>query len=178
MRRVLLYFFLIPTIIFSQWTWINPSTTSNTILKIRPISESEIIAIGSRGLILRSTDKGDTWQKIDSKTNAEYYAMSIVNPNTAWLLGNNYATDRNTILKTSDKGKSWEVAAEINSNPTCNWDNEELYKINFVNEKIGFICGRNRVGDVSYGRIYKSIDGGYNWSLIFDEPDFYIHNMS
>ncbi|MFA7288470.1 MAG: T9SS type A sorting domain-containing protein [Melioribacteraceae bacterium] len=178
MKRALLYFLLLPTIIFSQWNWINPSTTSNTIQKIRPIGESEVIAIGNRGLILRSTDKGDTWQKINFNTNTDYYSMCTVNPNTTWILGNNYATDRNTILKSSDKGKDWEVAAEINSNPTCNWDNEELYEINFVNEKIGFICGRNRVEDVSYGRIYKSIDGGYNWSLIFDEPDFYIHNMS
>ena len=73
------------------------------------------LVVGRYGRILRTTDGGITWTKIDSPTTAHLHGLSFnhenthsgedydsVEENTGWAVG-----DRGTILQTDDRGLTW-----------------------------------------------------------------------
>lgn len=119
--------------------------------------ENKGFICGSRGMIKKTTDGGDTWTDINSGCNAYLIDMHWLNQDQGWIVG-----EQNKVLKTVNGGISfssvdagtvpdgqyWGVFAE---------DSNTVY-INSV-----------------YGAIKKTVDGGLNWTQIRN-PGSYTYN--
>ncbi|MFA6481742.1 MAG: YCF48-related protein [Bacteroidales bacterium] len=87
----------------SGWTWMNPLPEGNTLLSVSVFGNSYAIAVGYEGLIMRSTDNGETWAKINSGTKSILRGVSIHQNGTGWIVG----SSSGSVLKTMDNGLTW-----------------------------------------------------------------------
>jgi photosystem II stability/assembly factor-like uncharacterized protein len=116
------------------------------------INESIGWACGKDGLILRTTDGGQTWKEFESGTNAYLYKIRFADSNFGWALGrpNDAGEDIDGYLVTKDSGQNW---AKI-SLP----DNGDFSSVYFTSLIHG--CGI-----ASRSEILCTVDGKY-WNSI------------
>jgi len=102
-----------------------------------------IVAVGNSGKLYRSAAAGLSWVS---------YTNGALNMNCAASYGNDVwiAADNGTVyktLKTTSSISSYNVGSSVN-----------LYSITFKDANTGFACGDG-------GNVYKSVNGGVNWTL-------------
>jgi len=147
----LLCFFLLHGIVaplFAQgdWQWLNPLPQGNNLNGVSFVVDNLGLAVGNAGMILKTTDGGQTWTILESNTREDLLAVSFVNANVAYVSG----TSR-TIMKTTDGGISWtNLSTGMTSNIT-------FCCVHFVNPQSGWAVGYN-------GWILKTTNGGASWS--------------
>jgi len=102
------------------------------------------IAVGNKGLILRTHNSGSDWLKIDSNT---FYSLNDVTfkGTTAWIVG-----QRGAIYHSMDNGQSW-------TSQTSNTESS-LMRVFFIDDRKGFIVGET-------GAILKTENGGDSWKI-------------
>lgn len=102
-----------------------------------------VIAVGNQGNLYCSSDAGSTWS---------FITISSENLNSVYSIGNDVwiCASNGNIYKTTNRISSV-TSHNIGSTVTLN-------SVYFVNENTGFVCG-----DV--GSLYKTINGGLNWSI-------------
>ncbi|MDF1818008.1 MAG: YCF48-related protein [Immundisolibacteraceae bacterium] len=107
---------------------------------------SALVAVGERGIILRSSDQGEHWQQIQSPVGRALTALYFNDANQGWAVGHD-----EVILKTDDGGLSWEV---VRFHP----ETENVFvDVQFSGPSTGYVLGTN-------GRLFTSTDGGIDWS--------------
>ncbi|MDI6765472.1 MAG: YCF48-related protein [Bacteroidota bacterium] len=117
-----------------------------TIYDIDFVNENTGWLVGNNGMIVKTTDGGESWITQTSGTSEHLFGVDFVNNLTGWAVGNN-----GIIRETTDGGTTWNAQA---SNV-----NAALYDINFVNDQLGLIAGAS-------GIILRTTNGGTNWSSI------------
>jgi photosystem II stability/assembly factor-like uncharacterized protein len=98
------------------------------------------------GVVLKTTDGGANWVK--KTVNGEYsdlFTIKFYNTSTGYASG-----DNGTLWKTTDSGENWTVT---------DLDFWDVYDLHVINE--------NTIIAASDDGIFKSTDGGANWSLKF-----------
>ncbi|MBK7378752.1 MAG: T9SS type A sorting domain-containing protein [Ignavibacteriales bacterium] len=129
-----------------DWT-ISETPVTNLLLKIHSYNGQVVICTGYDGLILRSSDGGETFEQIVSGVGSgtDLWGVQMVNDTLGWVCRLNQ-----TLLKTTDAGISWQmVTTGLNQN---------YWSLNFLNEQYGMIaCGG--------GIILKTTDGGNGWAI-------------
>jgi photosystem II stability/assembly factor-like uncharacterized protein len=119
--------------------------------------DSTVHAVGY-GLVLRSTDKGKTWQpQVDLKGDF-FQSVCFPSEHIGYIVGQNGG-----ILKTTDGGASW-----IYLQKSKNLGNPRFRAVFFTDILRGWICGEE-------GVLWQTTDGGTNWKIVKDLPniDFY-----
>lgn len=107
--------------------------------------EDRIIAVGERGHVLISADRGLTWTQAQVPANDVLTAVTAVGRNLAWAVGHGPV-----VLRSTDGGTTWvrrhlpEVAPE------------PLLDVWFADERRGVAIG-------AYGRVMTTEDGGDSW---------------
>lgn len=99
--------------------------------------------VGNDGVILHTTDKGETWEQQDSGVTNILYSVYFVNENEGWVAG-----DAGTVLHTEDGGAMWEAQ---NSGV-----DQQLRGLFFANNSDGWAVGKG-------GTIINTRDGGAQW---------------
>ena len=124
-----------------------PTNTTKPILKIRSYNGKTVIASGYDGLILRSTDEGETFEQVESGVDSVFdlWGLKLVNDTLGWACG---AT---ALLKTTNGGENWQ---RVNTPGYAG----NLWWIDFLNEKYGFVAAD--------GKVLRTTDGGENWEII------------
>ncbi|MFC2090497.1 YCF48-related protein [Bacteroidota bacterium] len=117
--------------------------------RVHAISTSEFWAIGWAGIILHSTDGGNT---INLMSNAETYASQIydiffVDENHGWAAG-----VFGKLHKTTNGGSTW---------TECYSGSGSFHKVYFIDKEKGWAAG----GSWTDAKILKTTDGGENWDL-------------
>ena len=118
------------------------------------IDNNSVCAVGEYGTILKSHDRGNTWNIIDIGSQYSLTNVFFLNDEKGWCLENPFYTNK-LIYKTDDGGNTW---------------NEIVYTIEpdfCVIEKIWFTSENNGWG-IGYGRIFQTTDGGYTWYTLHD----------
>lgn len=136
-----------------EWEVIETNTTT-PILKVRSYNGRIVIASGYDGLILRSTNGGETFNQVNSGLGegVDLWGLEMVNDTLGWACG---AT---SLLRTTDGGASWQAINTPGYTSNYWW-------IEFMNESYGFIAGD--------GEVLRTTDGGNSWEIIQagdDEP--------
>ena len=136
-----------------------PRASKSLLLNLTQLADGRYLAVGERGHVLRSDDKGASWQQAPVPTRATLTAVARSN-------GRVFAGGHDGVLLTSDdRGDSWTL---LRSEPSADQDNPIL-DIHFATDSIGYAVG-------AYGLFLKTVDGGQTWQqeevAAFDLPDF------
>lgn len=102
-----------------------------------------------RGVIMRSSDGGYIWTRVDSGRAGDLKGVAFASPTVAIAVADSIA------LRSTDAGITWSVIPL----PGCHGPT----RVYFVTAQTGFIIG-------SQG-IYRTSDAGTQWSLVFQNSD-------
>ena len=112
---------MLSTPIQSSWT---PQTSGVTarLRGVSAVNERVAWASGSGNTILRTTDGGATWTKLDSPTpdRLDFRDIDAVSETTAYVLSIN-AGPQSRIYKTTDAGRTWQLQFQ-NDDPKAFYD--------------------------------------------------------
>lgn len=165
-----------------RWLWYNPRPVGNHLKAVHLVSGDMGWAVGARGTILWSHDRGLDGTTQCSGTTADLEDVCFVSPGTGWAVGAG-----GTILKTTDQGRSWVKAASPTTarlravdlvSKTAGWavgssgvlvrttdgvrwtastiSTYALYGVDFLDADRGWACG-------SGGVVLKTTNGGATW---------------
>ena len=105
----------------------------------------QVVAVGERGVIIRSNDGGGTWVQADVPTRATLTAVTFVDANTGFAVGHDAV-----ILKTEDGGASWVL---LNFEPDSQ---NVMLNVRFRDARHGYVVGSN-------GQLWHTADAGATW---------------
>jgi len=145
-------------------TWINLSPDSVGILSDIFFHDSLYgFVVGYSGLILRTTDGGENWQKQTSGDNIEYIlGVQFIDRLTGWIIGNKNINS-GFVRKTTDGGITWVLKL-------ITVDEHIFKKFFFINNNDGFIPGLQ-------GKIYTTRDGGDTWNIVSISPNKWLTSV-
>ncbi len=116
-------------------------------------------AVGSDGLILRTTDGGKTCLSIvvELERQVDFWNVYFRDESVGFITGT-----RGTILKTTDGGQTWELKEAINESRLDRAGNPAVLRRRLidtwmVDEQTGFMVGENDT-------FIKTTDGGESWT--------------
>ncbi len=141
------------TAFFAQGSWETPvnigvsnyfTTQLNDVHFIDP---NTAIAVGKEGTILKSEDGGLTWRGIISETQNDLNGIDFISPTEGFIVG-----EFSTVLKTVDGGETW-----VENNNL--FGSSYFYDVKMLNVNDAIAVG-------TVGNIYKTNDGGLNWTLV------------
>ena len=124
------------------------------------VHNKKIIAVGERGIILNSTDGGETWKQTPSPVDVTLTSIDFTPSGEGWIVGHEA-----TILHSSDSGESWQISK-------YKPEDERFYlAVNFISDQEGYVLGTD-------GELWKTIDSGVNWSLtLLAVEDWYQNHL-
>ena len=134
------------------------------LLSVFVNSNGQGLAVGCFGVIYRTTDDGYSWTQIlsgneDVYTGDKIETIFMVNDSVGWAAGSRQGSQiYPMILKTTNGGKIWQTNFESTGSLFHN-----ISDIFFLNENIGWAATG---GIFNSGELYKTTDGGENWSSI------------
>lgn len=111
------------------------------------------VAVGERGHVLHSGDKGNSWTQVQVPASANLTAVYFVDAQHGWAVGHD-----EVILRTTDGGLSWE---RTRFNPGSS---QPLLDVWFGDTEHGLAVG-------AYGVVLASSDGGRTWANQPFEPE-------
>jgi photosystem II stability/assembly factor-like uncharacterized protein len=150
-RKIILFSIILLSNLWGQWTNLNPVPNSSNLKSIF-FDESGIgWVVGEDGILLKSTNDGVSWQRIDINNFYQFNKVFFINSNTGWIVG-----DEGIILKTTDGGKNW---YRKHTEKLLNY-----YSLHFIDINNGVIVGEN-------GCILLTSDGGENWYFNRDKSN-------
>jgi len=101
------------------------------------------------GVVFKSNDAGMNWYNTNVPTGGwahQFRKISVINKQYVWIVGNG-----NIFYKSTNFADSWDSIAYLPAYPPS-----VMYCSYFSSINTGWAGG-------SYGYLYKTIDGGYNW---------------
>ncbi|NOS83753.1 MAG: hypothetical protein HOP31_01330, partial [Ignavibacteria bacterium] len=151
-RQVFYLLFFLNLIAYSQssWQWLNPLPQGNTLTGIQYINSNVGYAVGYYGTVLKTTNGGINWIKMNTGLTEYFNALSFIDENTGYVVGNS-----GLIIKTTDSGNSW-VWQNSGSNQSLNC-------IVAIDQNLAFIGGGYN-GYVQ-SHVLKTTNGGNNWEI-------------
>lgn len=108
--------------------------------------EGVALAVGERGIIIRSTDKGSSWQQMPSPVDITLASVTFETSQIVWAVG-----QAASILNSGDGGKTWKV---VRYKPS---DLRYYLKV-AIHEGVIYVLA-------SDGELWSSKDAGANWEL-------------
>jgi photosystem II stability/assembly factor-like uncharacterized protein len=124
-----------------------------------------IWAVGSGGILLRSSDDGETWEEKQLGSPEQVFSsISFPDKDNGWVVGS-----RGTILHTQDGGASWKKIEKLYSknSQTCSSSSLNVYytRVFFLDLQHGWITGET-------GTVLVTTDGGNVWELVDTGKNF------
>jgi photosystem II stability/assembly factor-like uncharacterized protein len=152
-RNFILVFFLLFLFtpeIFPQSGWIlqSPMPTFGIIYSVKFINNSTGLFIGYPGIIIKTTDGGESWRNINSYTNKYFKYLNFINQNTGFITGS-----YSIILKTTNTGDNWSIIYSSSNDYF-------LSNTYFINQNTGYVYrGADSV-------LLKTTNCGDNWMTL------------
>ncbi len=150
---IIAVFFIINKKTESQWQN-KPSGVSATLNCITQTGSNALITAGMSGVILKSSNNGDTWQQVSSPVNVNFESISSFQNNIV-------LTGDRTILKSTNNGDIW---FQIMPNAA-----ERYFYIKYADQNNIISFGYDGVFGTII-RITKSSNGGATWYSSQHQP--------
>lgn len=115
-------------------------------------------AVGTRGIIFKTADGGQTWQSLVSPVSVDLHCVFFTGASRGFAVGDNF-----TVLRTTDGGLSWyDPRSDRATDP-----NICLRGIFFLDDNNGFLVGGRRgVPPKELGLILRTKDSGVTWEWV------------
>src|SRR5262249_14794801 len=137
-------------------------------------------AVGKNATILKTSDGGNEWKKVDSMEtligmqvestsyNYGFRDIQFVDPLHGWLIGNFYGRARNNIggiFMTSDGGATWKrmpitIQTQFSSG---RFTPGVFHSVKFTDLNTGSVTGEMNDGEARYFFVLHTHDGGKTW---------------
>ena len=124
-------------------------------------SEKNIVHAAGYGIVLRSTDGGNTW-KNKGIIGDFFKDIYFPTPQVGYAVGHS-----GSIIKTTDAGNSWNF---IRNGDKISTSNELFRAVFFTTENKGYIVGDR-------GLFWKTENGGDDWKVAEDMPDVDLYDI-
>jgi photosystem II stability/assembly factor-like uncharacterized protein len=158
MNKITLFFLFvlcIPTgTIYAQWEVKHVSETNTTLNVIKCYNEDIGFAMGNDGLVLKSTDQGESWMDIDALVEGNIMDFDFISADVMVLVSTGIfgnAEFERFIYFSEDGGSSWH-ASFIESG--------SFNSIHFFNDTIGLVSGAQN--------ILRTVDRGSYWHEVYN----------
>lgn len=140
-------------------SWVKKFTMTpvNEIYNLHFFDATTGWAAGNKGLILKTTDGGNSWTNQNSGTTKYLNSVFFTSTSNGFIVG-----DSNIVLKTTNGGSTW----TMNPTPTNLYFND----VYFTSSSNGWIIG-------SDGKVFKTTDGGSNWSTVNIGTNEFLHGI-
>jgi photosystem II stability/assembly factor-like uncharacterized protein len=153
---------LIPQIGFSQTTWYNQISGTNSLLfDVHFVDQNNGWAAGNTGLILHTSDGGANWNQQTAPPTNSYYSIFFTDTQNGWASG--YS---GKIIHTSDGGNNW---VEQSSG-----SNRFLLDLFFLNPDTGWISGGDHgtfPSFINHREILFTSNGGNTWISQYNQSN-------
>ena len=160
-----------------------PSQKASRSLLLDVASAGErLVAVGERGHILLSDDRGNSWRQAPVPVRSMLTTVYFINPKQGWVVGHD-----SVVLATSDAGESWQIqhykefspeAAQAEADAAADEAlDEEVYLEDeeSAGREIGsregvplldawFADGSKGLAIGAYGLLMRTVDGGKTWA--------------
>ncbi|MCK5741962.1 MAG: hypothetical protein KAH48_07085 [Chlorobi bacterium] len=143
--------------LFAAEAWEKSYGTRNTTNDIFFIDKNTGWAVSSDGIVVHTTDGGDTWTEQYAGTNVRMTSLSFINKTTGWACGMD-----GTVIYTNDAGENWQ--------DRCIEPLTDLRQVLFLNENDGWTVGEK-------GLIMRTHNGGKTWGKIASGTDIVLDNI-
>lgn len=148
MKKIVYTFIILYSgILYSQWSWLNPTPQGNYLKQVSLLNNGNIIAGGNCGTITVSTNNGSSWlvtHRINDTT-AAINSLFRINDNLIFAGSND-----SRIFRSTNGGLNWLQISRIALQSSFN------IKLFFVDSQYGFAYFQFA--------FYKTTNGGFNWS--------------
>lgn len=169
-----------------QWDFqTNPLPVGPILGKVQFVSDSEGWISAGNGSLLHTLNGGETWNVVTpfpkdtvSAISDPAFSMSWINQTHGWIItswGTGFGDANGAVIqKTIDGGKTWtkkelpKTASTSTSNEIGEFSGDVGAQIQFIDENNGWASTFNIY--TKKGLLYKSTDGGNNWTLISTMP--------
>lgn len=133
------------------------SGTKELLTAVCFIDERYGWALGNGGIIINTTDGGDTWkiQRKSSAQNQPLFDIQFLSRDTGYACG---AFD--TFLKTTDCGKTWKSIPTHITNKYSGLDTLTYNSLFFIDKDTGYLVGE-------YRTILRTKNGGRSWENLY-----------
>lgn len=166
LKKIILAFALLFNSFLSSAQWevkhIN-SSSAEGISTIKFIDGNNGYAMGDSGLILKTTDQGETWQNIENNIESDIWDFEIISLDTLIAITTFYdEVFKGTVLKSTDGGITWEEK---------HTGQGFLRSVQFLNSSKGLICFSEE--------LLMTNDSGESWEPVFNvaQGDYDIGNV-
>jgi len=133
----------VPTIFKAGWSAPTPAPTTEDVRDVKFVNTSTGWAVGSNGMIIKTTDGGASWVAQASGVTSALTSVDFFDPDNGWVVG------PAVILRTTNGGDTWTRQNVGNVS--------EYYKVVFADATTGYaLC--------KWGSVFKTIDGGEHWT--------------
>ena len=123
--------------------------------------DETLIAVGERGHILISADRGASWQQKEVPTRSTLTGVHFNDGMLGWAVGHD-----SVVLRTTDGGTAWERVFWAPE------DEAPFFDIWFADAEYGIAIG-------AYGSFFETFDGGTTWdSRWISEDDWHLHKIA
>jgi photosystem II stability/assembly factor-like uncharacterized protein len=143
-----------------SYAWqLTPTGSTARLRGIAAISEKVAWASGSQGTVLRTVDRGATWQQVGppGTTNLQFRDIEAFSDDSAVILSIGPG-DNSRIYVTSDGGRTWALTF-VNPDPNAFYD-----CMTFFDKKRGLALSDPPDGNKF--RILATNDGGLSWHVV------------
>lgn len=146
------------------------STLITPLMETDIINDNSAIIVGHNGRILKTNNKGVTWEYQSLRNDGREFITSVdfTDDNIGYIVGTNEAVNEIFIYKTTDGGNKWiKLSSNINSvQDSFNFPYEYVkLNIKFFNENEGFMWRRYD--------LYRTVNGGVTWVKLTSNNEFY-----
>lgn len=164
------------------WRWQTTQPTGQTLRAFHAFSDSSIIAVGSHGTAVKTTDAGRTWQMLPTGAQREGISVSFADANTGWAAFETNITNPGTqnrcgpgqVRRTTDGGQTW-TAQPTGENRSVS--NPRVVAVSpteaYVLYEWSFRTPGNPPSD-AYNLIRHTTNGGQTWTLL---PPLVVNRM-
>lgn len=144
-----------------------------SLINLHAIDKNSVWAVGESGLVIKTTDGGTTWRRVESNDLGGDMMMSSLSiyQNHIWVSG-----ESGLIMRSTDNGATWTVFDE---NVIENFEKVQEFIIQgiyVINEDIVYAVGNQAsFPNLPGGIVLRTLDGGESWEDI-DMPNDYNQN--
>ena len=129
-------------------TWTTALTSSANITSVSFPSSSYGYAAAYNGAIVKTTNAGTTWNTLTTPVVNNLKSVSFVNDSTGFI------SSDSIVLKTTDGGITWSTHQVLYG---------DFSSLSFPSDSIGYLM----TSSFGQANIYKTIDQGNSWNLIY-----------
>ena len=150
--------FIVPFISDGQWV-LQSSGTSNDLNGVFFYDAYHGWAVGDSGVILNTSDGGETWNQQTSGTSLDLCSVCFINQDKGWITGKLIYPDSGIILRTLNGGNNWDLV--------FNPPGTRMVDIFFIDSLNGWAVGEVDGWYGTHGSpIFFSSNGGQTWDQI------------